>query len=416
MKKFLIITVLVLTGVFTAWQLNISYAAQTDDERIADLRHQIEILEQQASLYRTNIASEREKADTLNREISILQNEIKGLETQISLTSKKIDKTKIEISNTEGRIGQILEDIHTKKETMTRLLLFVNQYDQENLLATLVKNQDLSDFFRQGQYVSSVNRQLLSLVDELQDAKNELEGNKHDLVQKEDELEDLNTQQQQKKNSLSSVKQNKNTVLKQTKGQEVAYQKMLTETENKKAAFFQELQQLENNVIIGGNFIVHVTATSVPPKGTKLFNWPEDHYRITQGYGMTTYAKRGAYGGAPHNGVDVSGGFGTEIHAIGDGTVIANGYNDGFGNWVAVQHPPYNLVSIYGHMSTVAARVGTQVKGGQTIIGYEGSTGNSTGSHVHVSLYKDFFTYVKSGNNQLYFNYFEGSVNPDDYI
>ncbi len=61
-------------------------------------------------------------------------------------------------------------------------------------------------------------------------------------------------------------------------------------------------------------------------------------------------------------------------------------------------------------------RVGTEVKAGD-VIGYEGATGNASGSHLHLSIYKDFFTYIsdkKSG--QLYFNYFEGTVNPLDYL
>ena len=107
-------------------------------------------------------------------------------------------------------------------------------------------------------------------------------------------------------------------------------------------------------------------------------------------------------------------GYGSLIRAIGDGEIIANGANSGWGNWIAVKHPPINLVSVYGHMSALSPlKVGTQVKAGD-IIGYEGATGNATGSHLHLSLYKDFFTYMKG--TELYFNYFDGSVNPDDYM
>ena len=74
------------------------------------------------------------------------------------------------------------------------------------------------------------------------------------------------------------------------------------------------------------------------------------------------------------------------------------------------------MVSIYGHLSAFEfLRVGTRVKAGQ-VIGYEGATGHVTGSHVHLSIYKDFFTYVKDKNGQLYFNYFDGSINPLDYL
>ena len=191
---------------------------------------------------------------------------------------------------------------------------------------------------------------------------------------------------------------------------------MLADTERRKSLFFTELRELETRIIQGGIYIVHITAHNLPKKGTKLFKWPEDDFRTTQGYGMTTYARRGAYGGAPHNGVDIASGTGSIVKAIGDGEIVANGHNDGWGNWVAIKHPPYDLVSIYGHMSSLSfLRVGTQVKMGD-IIGYEGSTGNSTGSHLHLSLYKEFFTYVKEKSGQLYFNYFEGSINPKDYL
>lgn len=228
-------------------------------------------------------------------------------------------------------------------------------------------------------------------------------------------LEELKEQASARKQQLASVNNEKARVLKATKGQEAAYQKQLAHVETQKAGFFKELRELELKIISGGLYIVHITATSVPKKGTKLFAWPESGYRVTQSYGYTSYARKGAYGGAPHNGIDIAAGFGAEIKAIGAGLIVANGTNDGWGNWIAIQHAN-NMVSVYAHMSSLASsKVGVSVTQGQTI-GYEGSTGNATGSHLHLSLYKDFFTYINEKKNQLYFNYFEGSLNPSDYM
>ena len=130
---------------------------------------------------------------------------------------------------------------------------------------------------------------------------------------------------------------------------------------------------------------------------------------------MTTYARRGAYGGAPHNGVDMAGGYGTAIRSIGDGTILASGFNNGFGNWVSVRHAN-NLVSVYAHMQSPSGIANTTPVKTGGIIGYEGSTGNSTGSHLHMSLYRDFFTFINEKTGQLNFNYFDGSVNPLDYL
>lgn len=394
--------------------------AQTDDQRIAELRQQIETLEKEAEQYRGNIASEQAKAKSLQGEIIILNNNIKKIQTQITITSKNIDKTGVEIEGLETTIFDTQQDINYKKDTVGRLILSLYKQDKESLVEILIKNQNLSDFLRQTQYNANINTALFDLITDLKGEKNILEKNKADTENKKQELEALNQKQKQQNSSLTQTKTGKNTLLTKTKGQEAQYQKMLVEIERKQTLFFTELKELETKIIQGGLYILHVTAQNLPPKGTKLFIMPEDDYRITQGYGCTSYARcnraKGPYGGAPHNGIDMASGYGSPIKAIGDGEIIANGKNDGWGNWVAIQHPPYNLVSIYGHMSAFEfLRVGTKIKAGQ-VIGYEGTTGHVTGSHVHLSLYKEFFTYIKESNGQLYFNYFEGSINPLDYL
>lgn len=400
----------------TVFSFPLSVFAQSDEDRIIELRKQIEELERQAAQFKTNIAGEQAKAKSLRGEISILENQIKKLQTQISITSKNIDKTKIEIGNLETNIFDTHQKINYKKDSVGRLLLTLQRQDRENLLMVLIKNANLSDFLKQSQYAANVNTALLTLIDELKADKKNLEDTKSVAEDKKQELEELNKKQREQNSSLGQAKTGKNQLLTQTKGQEARYKKMLEDVEKKKTAFFNELKELELKVISGGLYIVHITADSIPPKGTKIFKWPEDDYHITQGYGMTTYAKRGAYGGAPHNGIDMAAGRGSPIKAIGDGQIVANGTNDGWGNWVAIKHVN-NMVSVYGHMSSLSfLKVGSQVKVGD-VIGYEGDTGNATGSHLHLSLYREFFTYLNSKKNgQLYFNYFEGSINPLDYL
>lgn len=390
-------------------------AQQSSEDRMAELRKQIEELEAQADQFRDAISRQQGTAKTLQTEIKNIDTQIKRIETEIFLTNKKIDKTELEIDGTQGVISDTEHRIERKKETIGELLLAIQHRDNQTLLASLLKYSQLSELFRQAEYASTINTSLISLIQDLKNEKNSLEEEKANLEEQKSNLEDLNRQSQHKQSSLGEVKTGKNTLLKETKGQEAAYQKMLKEVEQKKSLFFTELRELETHVIQGGLYLVHITAPSVPPRGTKLFQWPEDEYTITQGYGYTSFSRRGAYGGAAHNGIDISSGFGTQIKAIGDGEIVANGFNSGWGNWVAIKHDN-SLVSVYGHMSSLSfLRVGTRVKVGE-VIGYEGSTGNSTGSHLHLSLYKEFFTYVNEKNGQLYFNYFDGSLNPMHYL
>ena len=420
--------ILLIFCLFLAFS-NFAAGAQTDplrqssgeasDERIAQLRQEIERLEQQAEIYRQNIAREQANADSLNREISILQNQINNLKTQINITVKKINNASFEIDNVNGEIYTTQGRIEYQKSGIGELLLDLYRQDRESLLVAVMKNENISDFLNRIQQTVNLGENLLGLVTDLRSTKNAYENHKSTLENKKQELVNLNRQQNSQKLSLGGTQKEKDNLLKITKGQEAQYQKLLEEIELKQSLFFTEMKELETKIIQGGLYILRVKAKSLPKKGTKLFQWPEDDYWITQGYGCTSYARcgrrRAPYGGAIHNGVDMTSGYGSPVKSIGGGEVIANGKNDGWGNWVAIKHPPYDLVSIYGHLSAFEfVRVGSQVKIGD-IIGYEGTTGFSTGSHVHLSIYKEFFTYIKENNGQLYFNY-DNTINPKDYL
>ncbi|MEH6757994.1 MAG: M23 family metallopeptidase [Parasphingorhabdus sp.] len=88
-----------------------------------------------------------------------------------------------------------------------------------------------------------------------------------------------------------------------------------------------------------------------------------------------------------HSGIDFGGGYGAPIYAVTDGTIAYAGRKGGYGNFVKIQHSS-GLASGYGHMSRIAVSSGRRVRKGQ-IIGYIGSTGLSTGPHLHYELYRN---------------------------
>ncbi len=89
----------------------------------------------------------------------------------------------------------------------------------------------------------------------------------------------------------------------------------------------------------------------------------------------------------PHYGVDLAATYGTPIYAAASGRVIYSGYRGGYGNVVEINHGD-GIRTLYGHMSKRATRSGSFVKKGQ-LIGYVGSTGVSTGPHLHFGVYKN---------------------------
>ena len=315
MKKFLF---LFLLSAFY-FLLSTSARAQTDVDRVADLKRQIEELEKQAETYRNSIAQQQAEATSLKQEIGAIEAQIKNIQLQVKLTGIKIDKTKLEVGNVEKDIYDAQQKITAQQKGISQLIAFLNRQDNESLLSIVLKNENLSDFFKQAENSKDISKKLTELINDLKTQKQTLENQKNELEDKQQELENLNQQRSSQKSALGGTKTSKNQLLAQTKGQEAQYQKLLRDVEERKTKFFIELQKYESDIVAGGVYIVHVTAGKLPPRGTNLFRWPEEGYRITQGYGMTRYARRGAYGGAPHNGIDMASGYGSLIRAIGDG-------------------------------------------------------------------------------------------------
>ena len=104
---------------------------------------------------------------------------------------------------------------------------------------------------------------------------------------------------------------------------------------------------------------------------------------ITDAYGYRIHPLSGKY--KWHNGVDFAAGSGTAIYATQSGTVTSACYNEAYGNMVTINHAN-GYSSLYGHMTNYIVSVGDYVTQGQTI-GYVGSTGWSTGPHLHFTIY-----------------------------
>lgn len=392
-----------------------SVQAETISEQIYDLQQQIQELEEQAGKYKSNIAQKQKEVQSLKNQIDILNNQILNLQLRIKITITQIDKTTLQIENLSDNIFDTEDTIDKNKATITKLIRSINDFDSRTLLASVLQHARLSDFMNSIRYTENLQSQLLSNLIELKELKQNLENQKGEVEVKKEELENLNQKLGRQKVATDGTKLSKQNLLRTTRGQESRYKSLLSDVEKKKAEFFVQLQELEAEARKEGVFIVHITAGTIPPKGTKLFSMPYDDSILTQRFGYTTFARRGAYGGAAHNGIDLVSGIGSPIQSIGKGVILASGFNNGWGNWVAVRHDN-DLVSLYGHMRYPTHISVEQGVDDNTVIGYEGTTGNVTGSHLHLSLYYDFFTYISKLEKRVYFNYFEGTLNPFDYI
>lgn len=129
--------------------------------------------------------------------------------------------------------------------------------------------------------------------------------------------------------------------------------------------------------------VTAVAAPAGPVTRQIMFEKPLKGFAINSAFGFRKLA--GAARGRAHKGVDMAAPRGTSVYAAAEGRVIRTGYDaSGYGNFVEVRHPN-GMTSLYGHLSRIDVASGMQLTGGQRL-GLVGSTGYSTGPHLHFEV------------------------------
>lgn len=128
-------------------------------------------------------------------------------------------------------------------------------------------------------------------------------------------------------------------------------------------------------------------SSNVTPSGNGTYIWPTPgYYWVTSEFGGRYHPTTGLWN--DHSGIDIGAAYGSKVVAVASGRVIESGYSYWFGNCIRIDHGN-GIVSLYGHfMSPALYSVGEWVNQGATI-GYVGSTGQSTGPHLHITIKKN---------------------------
>lgn len=359
-----------------------SNASLIDDikKQIADRERELKELEQKALQYKTNITDAQKQQKTLKSKIADLNGQLSYLENQIDITATKINQTSLFIKKLKLEIEDQEKKLKLKKIYIASVIQTINDFDNTAMLELIVSNPNLSDFFGQAQYIEALQTEIQRDLDYIQLLKSKLEDRKGEQETKEDELQDLKGDLSAKKDIADSQKSEKENLLAKTKNQEKKYSALLTETQKKRQDIQKEIYELEEKLKYT------IDPSTIPAARPGLLDWPTKG-RITQGYGPTSQTGfiNNVYNF--HNGLDIANSIGTPIYAPLGGRVVAMG-NDGeyaYGKWVAINHEN-GLTTLYGHLSLQSVSVGQTVKKGQRI-GYMGSTGFSTGSHLHFTVY-----------------------------
>lgn len=347
-------------------------------------------INQQIKQYQQQIASVQSKTNTLKGEISIYDKQVASTQLAIDAKQTQIDDNNLQIDQLKKLIAQKNKEIDDNKQILAKLIVELNEFDDQYTLKTTIGSNNLSEFFDQVQYTQNLNGKVYQLVQKIKSLKEKLEEQQKALEIQVKKLEELQSQMLVTKNSLTAIKTQKQKLLNQTQGLEKNYQKLLAGSKQDAENLQKEIEDLDAKIRAKlGNKTISAS------KGALA--WPMDGI-LTQGYGNTGFT---ALGYNFHNGIDIAAPAGQPIYSAADGVVINTDRSDAsFGNWVAVKHNittksgPGQIIAVYAHFQSFKVSVGQQLKQGD-LIGYEGNTGNTTkklygpgrGYHIHFGIY-----------------------------
>ena len=388
LKTIILLTTLTLSLV--SGSLHLSAATKSElQNKITTQQAEISKLDKEIANYRTQINKTGGEKASLNKELATLELARKKLQAAISVTRNKISITDSNIQNLSQDIRTTTEKIIDNRKVLAAALRLINNQEKESLIETLTKGRSTAEVWDNLARYQSLNEQVVNLISTLNDDKEELEIDKSQKETEKKNLSSLEDQLTDQRKITEQTKQEKDNLLTKTKSKESAYQQLLADRLKKKKQTEAEIAKAETEL----KYILD--PSSLPKTSKGALSWPVGKVIITQGFGQTSFSQssqgQSVYNGKGHNGVDLGGATGDKIYAAESGQVIGAGDTDrtckgaSYGKWVLIRHNN-GLSTLYAHLSAIKVSEGQTVTLGQTI-GYMGSTGYSTGPHLHFGAY-----------------------------
>lgn len=386
-----------------------SRASLIDDlkQQIIEKENEIKELEKKNEQYQGKLDATKQASTSLKNEIAKVEREINELTITIKKTQTKIFETSVRIEELNNQIAVKEREIVISKEQLAHMIRALNSRDDTGLLSLVLSVNTFSDVFSQQQYIVNMQREVQANLNDLKDFKRELQAFKASQEKEKISLDSLDNDLKSQREIVTDQKSGKETLLKQTKNKEKEYQRLIAEIEKQRQASEKEINVLEAKLRLAID-------RAKLPVGAGILKWPIDDIRITQGYGKPNW--KAAYDF--HNGIDIGAPTGTPVRAALGGKVAGVGNNGkyAYGKWVSIDHGNKNITTLYGHLSLQKVNTGQEVATGD-IIGYVGSTGYSTGPHLHFTVFaSESYTLLNSSSVPGLKIPVGGTINPLDYL
>ncbi|HEX8120238.1 MAG TPA: peptidoglycan DD-metalloendopeptidase family protein [Solirubrobacteraceae bacterium] len=312
--------------------------------------------------------------------INRLQQKIGGLQARESRIQADLDAKRAELIDLQtklrderARLTRLRERlVETRRQLATRLIE-IYKADKPDVLSVVLNSDGFADLLERGEFIQRIADQDRKIVTIVRDAKAESEATEERLDALERRQQRVTAIVLQRRNEIAEIRM-------QLVGTRVGLENTrdgkanaLSHVRSERHEIEEDLEAMEAQQAKIQARLAGVPAGGPIRHGSGQMIWPVNG-PITGSFGEVRP-------GHIHAGIDIAAPSGTPIHAALGGRVALAGWTGGYGNYTCIQHSG-SLSTCYGHQTTIGVHVGQNVSQGQ-VIGTVGSTGHSTGPHLH---------------------------------
>lgn len=311
------------------------------------------------------------KVTELNQQLIDISARITDLENQLTAKSEDIQETKDELAGAKEREAQQYADMKVR-------IQFMYENGQTSYLEALLSSRNISEFLNSADYIAQIQSYDRQKLTEYQDTVESIVNLEAQLEQEYTDLEALKSTVESNKATVAAMMRQKESELADISGD-------IEDAQSDADYYAAEIQAQEELIAAIKRAEAEKAAAGVEehPYTGGAFRWPcPSSTRVTSDYGTRVSPMSGA--SSNHKGIDIGTSAGADIIAAADGTVTAASYSSAAGNYVMIDHGG-GLYTVYMHASSLLVSPGQTVSAGD-VIAKVGSTGISTGSHLHFGV------------------------------
>ena len=336
-----------------------------------DLKGQKKEIQAKLNALAADKSSAMERKDLLDQQIANTSAQITNVEAQISKYTQLIGEKEAELKDAE-------EQEAAQYELFCQRVRAMEKRGSVSYWSVLFKAESFTDLLSRVDFINEIMASDQRVIDDLQTLQQQIADTKADLEESKSQQEAAKTELVSKKKELDAQRTAANKVIQELTATENATEAVLAEMEAEEDAIQAEIQRLSRELAAQ-----QAANGQKPQSNPGGYIWPVNSRYITSTMGGRT--SPGGIGSTNHKGTDIGRvGYTSQVYASKAGTVIKATYSRSYGNYVVISHGGGNT-TLYAHMSSLRTTAGAYVNQGD-VIGITGSTGNSTGPHLHFEI------------------------------